>query len=63
MTGEWSDGNKFMKEIHPAHAIWRHDEDTTMAKAALTHTRINLVSAIMQHKESERALAAAKVTL
>ena len=48
MAGEWSNGETFMKEIHPAHAIWRHDEDTAMAKAALTHTRVNLVTAVMQ---------------
>ena len=30
-----------------------------MAKAALTHTRVNLVSALMQHKEGERAQATA----
>ena len=40
MAGEWSNDETFMKEIHPAHAIWRHDEDTAMAKAALTHTRL-----------------------
>ena len=61
MAGEWSDDNKFMKEIHPAHAIWGHDESTKMAKAALTHTRVNLVTAIMQHKEGERALTTDKV--
>ena len=61
MAGEWSNGETFMKEIHPAHAIWRHDEDTAMAKAALTHTRVNLVTAVMQHKEGERALSTEKV--
>ena len=32
-----------------------------MAKAALTHTRVNLVTAVMQHKEGERALSTEKV--
>ena len=53
MADAWSDDNRFMEEVHPAHEVWALDESTIAARDALLDARSNLVAAIELNRDAE----------
>lgn len=57
MDGDWKDASTFMTQLHPSHAVWRHDENTQMAQNALAVTRAALIAAQIRQRDGTRVVA------
>ena len=53
MSGKWSDDSRFMEEVHPGHAVWKHDPHMQRARDRLLDARCNLVAANKLKSETD----------
>ena len=53
MSGKWSDDRRFMEEVHPGHAVWKHDPHMQRARDRLLDARCNLVAATKLKSETD----------